>query len=331
MLDTMRVGVPGWRIVLLCPSGPLADEARKLGGAVLTGRFGPEHGLAASLRTLRSAVDRLRPDIVHSHLAYADIVAALAVHDPDVRLVSTEHGIARDDEVYHHSGLKARMMAGVHHLRQRRLDAAIAVSHATARVLRDKWAPPPQLAISIIPNGVDRKKIVERSPGLHFGSVSRLAPEKRIDCLVRAFALVAREHPEARLTLAGDGPLHEELVGLVADLGLSEAVDFPGYVDAQAQLRELDVIVQLSVWENASYTILDALVAGCGVVASDVGSNPEILPSSSLVDADDHRQVADVMLRQATEVSARAQLGDAWPTIEEMCARIAGSYSGARG
>lgn len=223
------------------------------------------------------------------------------------------------------------MMAGVHHLRQRRLDAAIAVSHATARVLRDKWAPPPQLAISIIPNGVDRKKIVERSPGLHFGSVSRLAPEKRIDCLVRAFALVAREHPEARLTLAGDGPLHEELVGLVADLGLSEAVDFPGYVDAQAQLRELDVIVQLSVWENASYTILDALVAGCGVVASDVGSNPEILPRLE----PGRRGRSPPGRRCDVEAGHRglctSLLGDAWPTIEEMCARIAGSYSGARG
>ena len=44
-------------------------------------------------------------------------------------------------------------------------------------------------------------------------------------------------------------------------------------------MAEHDVLAMLSVWENCSYSLLDAAARGLGVVASDVGGNPEILPA----------------------------------------------------
>lgn len=327
VLDVARHGIPGWRLVVLCPSGPLAEELRGLGAAVMTGPLGPDHGVARSVATVRHALRSLRPRVVHSHLSYADVVVGLATVGDPAALITTEHGIAADDLVYHGTPWRARLKAGVHTARLRRVDALIAVSESTADVVRAKWRPGSEVVVRVILNGVDRLRPAPvRAPGLHICSLARLAPEKRIDALLRAFALVHAKHPQARLTVAGRGPLESELKGLTADLGLTDAVDFPGHVDPAALLAEADVLAQLSVWENASYSLLDAVVHGLGVVATPVGGNPEIVQRQALVDADDTAEVARVLLDQGLNLSSRGTLAKEWPTIGDMCEAIAAVY-----
>jgi glycogen(starch) synthase len=326
VLDVVRAGLPGWRLVVLCPPGPLADAVTAAGGAVLTAPFGPDAGLRASVASLRHTIRALRPDVVHSHLSYADVVAALTT-PRGVTLVTTEHGIAADDAVYHSSGAQARLMAIVHTARLRRFDRVIAVSRATADAMRDKWHP--RQEIVVIPNGVDPPSTTPQpAPGLRFLSLARLAPEKRLDDLVDSFALVAKEEAEATLTIAGIGPLEAELKAQVQRLGLDGRVTFPGYVDARAALADADVVAQLSVWENCSYTLLDAVVNGRGVVATSVGGNPEVLPSRCLVDAEDHVAVATRLLEQASDITGRPSL-PAWPATGDMSASISDLYSTA--
>ena len=49
VLDVARVGLPGLRLAVLCPEGPLAERLREQGAAVFTGDVGPDAGLAASV------------------------------------------------------------------------------------------------------------------------------------------------------------------------------------------------------------------------------------------------------------------------------------------
>jgi glycogen(starch) synthase len=321
VLDVARSGIPGWRLVFLTPPGDLPRELRAVGAEVVEGGFGPAHGLRASARTLRDVVRRQRPAVVHSHLSYADIVAALVVRGP--RLVTTEHGIARNDVVYHRSARKARVMAVVHATRLRRFDAAIAVSNATADAMREKWHP--RVPVTVIPNGVAPVEASARAPGVRVLSLARLAPEKRLSALVDGFAELHRGRPDARLTLAGAGPEEATLRSQVERLRLTGAVSLPGFVDPEAAMAEHDVLAMLSVWENCSYALLDAAARGLGVVASDVGGNSEILPGPSLVSADDPAAVAQAMSTQGLDPNARPGLCG-WPTVEVMCARIAETY-----
>ncbi len=327
VLDALGAGIPGWRVTLLAPPGPLADAASDQGLEVRTGTFGPAHGLLASLRTLLATTAEVAPVVVHSHLSYADIVCAL-LPSRSVKRVSTEHGIARDDLVYHSTARAARAMAQVHRLRLRRLDAQLAVSHATAQAIRQKWRPPRRLAIDIIPNGIDPADTPSPRPqeGLRFAALSRLAPEKGLDDLVRAFAKVHAGHPDARLDLAGTGPLEGELRQLIASCDLGDVVRLIGQVDGIEGLGPVDVVAQLSVWENCSYTLLDAVRAGCGVVATDVGGNPEVLPDRCLVPVGDTDLVAARLVEQATDLDRRPELPAGWPTVGEMCAAIGAAY-----
>ncbi|WP_210649300.1 glycosyltransferase [Nocardioides sp. SYSU D00065] len=325
VLDVARSGIPGWRLLFLAPPGALPERLRELGAEVVEEPFGPDHGLRASVATLRDVVRRERPALVHSHLSYADIVAALAV-GRGTRLVTTEHGIARDDVVYHRTSGKARLMAAAHTVRLRRFDAAIAVSRATAAAMVEKWHP--RREVVVVPNGVDPVAAATPTTGLRILSLARLSPEKRLPALLDGFAELHRTHPQARLTLAGTGPEEPALRAQVERLGLADAVVLPGFVDPGPAMAAHDVLAMLSVWENCSYALLDAAARGLGVVASNVGGNPEMLPPEALVRADDAGAVAGALARQGLDLAARPEL-DRWPTVAEMCAEIGATYAAA--
>jgi len=331
VLDVAEVGVPGHRLVVQCPPGPLADRLRDVGAAVTTAPVGPEHGIRESVAAVRHLVRTLRPAVTHSHLSWADVTTALATVGTPTALVTTEHGIADDDLVYHGTRLRSRVRALAHTARLRRADAVIAVAEATARSVRAKWHPSRATPLTVVRNGVDRRPPgSSRRPGLHVVSIARLAPEKRVDHLLRAFSLLRAEHREARLTVAGTGPEEQALRRLTADLGLDDSVTFAGHVEPAPLLERADVLVQLSVWENCSYSLLDALVHGVGAVATPVGGNPEILGSPALVSHDHHAAIASMVAQQGRDPSRRPLLPVDWPDRGAMCASIGEVYAGVR-
>ncbi|WP_334171058.1 glycosyltransferase family 4 protein [Sinomonas sp.] len=346
VLDVAEVGLPGWRLVVLCPEGPLAKRLRRAGAAVYVAEFGPSAGLRSSIAALRRTIRALRPDVVHAHLAYADIAAVLATRRTAVLLATTEHGIAADDAVYHGTAWRAWAMAKVHRTRLAATDVAIAVSQATRATMQAKWSAVPEIAV--IPNGVDPMppdavtgpgKAAASSctrgraadGGLRVLSLARLSREKGLDDLLHAFVELRRMDPHAKLTIAGEGPDRASVQAAVRAMGLTEAVDLPGFVDPAAAMAEADVVVQLSVWENCSYTLLDAMTAGLGVVATRVGGNPELLPDGCFAPSDDPRGIAEAIVRQADD-DERPCLPVGWPTRREMAARIVAEYErgGAR-
>lgn len=332
VLDVAATGVPGHRVVVACPPGPLADRLRALGAAVTTAPVGPEHGLREGVAAVRHLVGSLRPALVHSHLPWADLLVAAATTGTGVAVVTTEHGIADDDLVYHGTRWRSRVREAAHTVRLRRADAVVAVAEATARSIRRKWHPSARTPLVVVPNGVDRPAVAPvRSPGLHVVSIARLAPEKRVDALLRAVAVLHAEHPEVRLTVAGTGPEEPALRALAERLGLAPVTTFAGHVEPGPLLDRADVLVQLSVWENCSYSLLDALVHGTGVLASPVGGNPEILPPEALVDPADPHAVAGAVLAQALDPARRPSLPAGWPDRAAMCARLAAVYATATG
>ncbi|WP_424464652.1 glycosyltransferase family 4 protein [Pseudoclavibacter helvolus] len=327
VLDAAGAGIPGYELVVLTPEGPLVAELQKRGIRVAVGAFGPDAGVAASIRTLRTAAARLRPAVVHSHLSYADVIVAAAPLPKNTIRVTTEHGIAGDDRVYHGNAAKSRLMAAVHSTRLRRFDAVIAVSEATKQAMIEKWAP--RQEIQVILNGVDsvesnKDQVGSESSALRILALARLSPEKRIPQLLRAFHVVLESSPDAHLTVAGIGDLEAELKALARELGIERSVTFPGFVDPDEAMSEADVLAQLSVWENCSYSLLDAANRGMRVVASNVGGNPEIVDPRGLVDADDIGGVARALL----DPDAATRL-DNWPTVRDMTALVAAVYQGS--
>lgn len=325
VLDATRVGIPGWRIAVMCPEGALATQLRSQSANVITGQFGTEAGLKFSRRTLTRVVDSHNPEIVHSHLAYADIISALSPLPKHVRRFTTEHGIAGDESIYHRSRAKAKIMSLAHSLRFSRFHGVIAVSEATKRAMIRNWKV--RKDIQVIYNGVDTPLAATQSQSspanIHILSLARLSPEKRIAELVDAFSLVHEVRPDAVLTIAGEGPLQHELESQAHRLGLGNAVAFPGFVDAQEALARATIVVQLSKWENCSYTLLDAVAAGKKVLATKVGGNPEILGPESLIEDLTPQSISRAIL-EAVNVPLRSRIDV--DSVESMCTAIGAAY-----
>jgi glycosyltransferase involved in cell wall biosynthesis len=135
--------------------------------------------------------------------------------------------------------------------------------------------------IRVIPNGVDlavtpgRDRNDERSrlglsPGaLVIANVGSMDRRRDQVLLVRAFALLAREHPDWRCVIAGDGPLKGDLIHLVDELGLSGKVSFLGQIpheDVISLLNAADICAVSSANEGFGLPMLEARSVGTPLV-----------------------------------------------------------------
>lgn len=328
IVDLVNAGVPGWRLRVLSPSGPLVQ--RLPADVVVHKEFGPRVGVRRSVAAVRAAQKATGAQIVHSHLAWTDIVCAFAL--PPVPHMSTEHGIADGSALYETSRAGAFVSASVHTARMRRMAATVCVSQATADVVRRRWHPPTRMPLVVIPNGVDRPATRSLRPSASTGRaptvgfLGRFEHEKRPGLLLSALAQIRAEIPEVRLSMAGEGSMRGELEKQVRALGLADAVRFPGWVDSAAWLKDIDVLAVTSVWENCSYAILEALATGVGVVASPFGGNPELLPATALADPANPRAFAAALADQLRDPQASPSLPDGYPTVEQMAHRTGAIY-----
>jgi len=132
----------------------------------------------------------------------------------------------------------------------------------------------PAATIRVIYNGVDVETLTpdpnERSAQPLFSYLGRLKRYKRVDLVIRAFALL--EAPDARLEIAGKGDDRDRLERLVARLGLDDRVRFRGYI-TEAQKRELLrrswATVLASPKEGWGISNLESAACGTPVVAAD--------------------------------------------------------------
>jgi glycosyltransferase involved in cell wall biosynthesis len=115
----------------------------------------------------------------------------------------------------------------------------------------------------------------------YFLFVGRLEdPIKRVGVLIKAFAPLARQHPDADLVVVGDGPDRDTLCGL-ASAHCPGRVRFAGWVTGPAALaslyRSAEVLVLPSLSEGFPNVVGEAMGCGTPVLGSDVGGIPELV------------------------------------------------------
>jgi glycosyltransferase involved in cell wall biosynthesis len=226
--------------------------------------------LAVSLRrTLR----RLRPDLVHTHLVHADLYGALAARS---RLVSTKHN---DDR------FRTGPFRFVERALTRRAERVIAITRALVRFNVEQVGLPAE-KIEVVPYGLDEPPAPwgENPPtgvpddARVLLAVSRLVEQKGVDRVVRALPAIRARHPAATLVVLGEGPERAALESLARDLGVGDAVFLLGRVpDVAAWLERADVLVHAARWEGFGLALLEAMLAGLPIVATDLSSVAELV------------------------------------------------------
>lgn len=143
-------------------------------------------------------------------------------------------------------------------------------------------------------------------------AIGRLVAQKDQAVLLEAFAAVRAAIPDCRLMLIGDGPKRAALVRLAASFGLSEAVHFAGTIDNPLPaLAGAGCLAMSSRWEGLGIAAVEALAAGCPVVATDTPALRWVLGGGAfgrLVPVGDARALADAIIATLAAPPPRASL-----------------------
>ena len=307
------------RIVSLTALGPMGFRARDLGiptESLEMARGVPDpRGLARLVRMVRS----WRPDVLHSHMVHANLMArALRLVTPVPLLVSTIHNVYEGGPLW----------MAAYRLTNRMVDGMTIISEAAAdRFIRERIVPAKLLRV--IPNGVDPEPFRPVSPAerddtrrrLGLGheftwlAVGRFEVAKDYPNMLQAFATVRERHPETVLLLVGRGSLQRETEALAQRLGLGDAVRFLGVRDDVPTLvSAADGYVMSSAWEGMPMVLLEAAAGGLPVVTTRVGGNHEAILDGAtgfLAPARDSGALAAAMLRlMALPETARREMGE---------------------
>jgi colanic acid/amylovoran biosynthesis glycosyltransferase len=141
-----------------------------------------------------------------------------------------------------------------------------------------------------------------------FVQAGRLIEKKGLPVSLRAFAVFLRQYPNARLTIAGEGPLLGELQDLARELNIDDRVSFTGFL-SQDQLREIYYASHIFLHpsqrgndgnqEGIPNSMLEAMASGLPVFATDHGGIPEAIEngvSGVLVPERHHEKLAAALL-----------------------------------
>jgi len=129
-----------------------------------------------------------------------------------------------------------------------------------------------------------------------------LEPLYNVPCVLRAFALIQKRIPEARLTVAGEGFLRAELEDLARELGLRNT-EFIGGVPFEKMPEvhdSADVYLNAPNIDNMPSSIIECLASGLLVVTTDAGGIPYIVSheeTALIVARNDHEAMATAALR----------------------------------
>ena len=210
-----------------------------------------------------------------------------------------------------------------------RVRSFICVSRATQAIFDDLGYRPTQLLRPMIPFPAREARVPEGP--FTIGFLGRLERQKGVEVLLRAFELVRRSHPDARLRIAGSGPYPIPATANVA---------VEGWVtDRRGFFEDVHVLAVPSLpWENLGNSAIEALMHGVPVVVTRSGGLPETVGEfGTVVPPGDAPNLAAALLTVADSYdSARkvALAGRVWAreefSTEHHLDRLLSIYAAAR-
>lgn len=254
----------------------------------------------------RQTIVRLQPDIVHAH--YVSSYGYLAARAGRQPLVMTAWG---SDLL-----VTPRQSALMRWLTAWTLRHACLVTGDSQDLLAVSRALAPGVPTQLVHWGVERSRFApvpwHEKPATEAVSLRSWEPNYRLDAIVRAFAQVHAQRPDARLHLLGGGSQEGLLRKMVDDLLLQNSVQFHGRLDdagMAAVLARCKLSISVPESDATSVSVLESMACGLAVLASDLPANREWLAPEALVPAGEADSLAVRWLALLDDDTQAAELG----------------------
>jgi glycosyltransferase involved in cell wall biosynthesis len=277
--------------------------------------------------SMMTAVRGIKPDIIHSQHPF--LMGGLAAHAAKTLnrpLIFTFH--TRYDEYIQQYVSIAPELASV--LTEewvkgylKKCSHIIAPTESIKTLIQEKYET--EVPVSVVPTPVDLSKYHRLDPArirnrlklneteilLYLG---RLAAEKNIAFMIRAFAHIHRQRPWVRLLLVGKGPEQEALEAQVEKLELAEAVNFVGaipYEEVPHMMAAADLFLFTSLTDTQGLVLAEAMAAGTPVVGVDAAGTTDVLAEGGgVVTPPDEECFAQAVIDLLADEPRRQALGE---------------------
>ena len=268
--------------------------------------------LQAGKKSINQVLERRELDVLHVQMPYSPIMAGRVI-----KRAKSQTAILGTFHIYP-AGILARV--GTRFLRilcfgtLRRFDMVLSVSDA-ASGFASKYLG---VSSKILPNVVELERFstAKSKPApYHIVFLGRLVKRKGCEELLRAFKILRETMPEAKLSIAGDGPQRKKLESFVNDNHLGSSVSFQGFINEQDKpklLASAAIACFPSLGgESFGIVLIEAMAAGAGVTiggnnpgyASVLGRRPE-----TLFDPKDAKQFALILKKFLTDEQLAADI-----------------------
>ncbi|MGI9149130.1 MAG: glycosyltransferase family 4 protein [Chloroflexota bacterium] len=279
-----------------------------------------------ALARMVQLVHRLKPDIVHTHMAKAGTVGRLAARICRVPLVMhTYHG-----HVFHSyfSPARTRVFLTIERALGLATNRLIVIGDGQRAEIASYGVAPLHKLVTIR-LGLELRQFLdaERTRGelrheLGIGAevplvgiVARLVPIKAPEIFLQAAVRMRAALPRVQFLVVGDGERRQELETLANQLGLADCVRWLGWRrDMVRVYADLDVVALTSLNEGSPVALIEALASARPVVSTAVGGVPEVVvhgETGLTVPASDVAALAEASLRLLRDPSLARRLGSA--------------------
>ena len=249
---------------------------------------------------LYGEMSRVRPAIVHTHMAKAGMLGRLAAalynltrgSAPRARVVHTYHGHVLDG---YFSAFMTTVFITLERMLASATDTIVAISPAIRDELLDRHRIGAASQYRVVALGFDlapfaaidapAREAARRDLALPVGvpvvaTVGRLTAIKQHRLFLDVIKRVVAAHPHAIALIAGDGELRSDLEGYAASLGLSGNVRFLGWRrDLATIYGATDVFLLTSRNEGTPVALIEAMASGVPGVSTDVGGVKDVIDS----------------------------------------------------
>ena len=277
--------------------------------------------ILSQLRAIQELLFRYRFDLIHAHWLIPQGVCATVFHNwskSSPPLLCTSHG----GDLF---GLNGKFMDGMKRWVIKNASAVTTVSSAMGNAVGTLQID--MAKVHVIPMGVDLQMRFVPPIRPRFGKkllfVGRLVEKKGLTYLIDALPMILAKHPEATLTIIGEGPEKNRLLRRVSEVGIENHVTFKGAIknaSLPGYYQDSDIMVFPSVVANDGdregfgLVLVEALGCACAAVVTDLPAMRDIVQdgrTALVVRQKDARQIADAVIRLLDHPPLCQGLGEA--------------------
>ncbi len=250
--------------------------------------------------SLRNYIKEYRPDVVLSFAARINIITMTSAFALGSNVIISE----RCDPRYDTRGNLARILSKLFYPKANKVIFQTEVEKEYYKGIKNGIIIPNPINVSVYSSNNKEKKIV---------TAGRLDKQKNHRMLIQAFSYIAKDFPDYSLVIYGDGPLKDELLAQIRNVGLdNRVVIYDNIPDIHKKMSTSELFVMSSDFEGLSNSMLEAMMMGLPVISTDVSGAADYITNEEnglIVPTGDAGAMATAIRRMLSDDSFREKCG----------------------